>query len=321
MMVTFGQKFFPAGCTGPEERNREPPGMPIRFESLPAGDGRSLDVLLGGAASGPALIAHHGTPSDASLWDDWDGVAAANGLRLISISRPGYASSTRQPGRRVASVVDDVTAVIDRLDVPWFVTAGWSGGGPHALACGALLPDRCRKVATLAGVGAYGQPDLDFLAGMGPENHAEFGAALEGEPQLRAWLEANAEEMRHVDGPSIAAAFGGLVPQIDKDVLSGGFADRLATTMRRGLAGGFDGWVDDDFVFVNDWGFDLAALRIPVTVWQGDLDLMVPFAHGAWLAKHIPTATKRDAPGHGHISLIAAYRDAIVADLLSARAR
>ena len=201
--------------------------------------------------------------------------------------------------------------------MPWFVTAGWSGGGPHALACAARLTGRCRAAATLAGVGAYGVPDLDFLAGMGPENHAEFGAALRGERTVRTWLAENAEAMRHVTGPELADAFGGLVPQVDKDVLAGGFADRMAATMRRALEGGFDGWIDDDLAFVQPWGFDLAEIGIPVTVWQGDLDLMVPFAHGEWLRHHLPTAISHAAPGHGHISLITTYRDAIVDNLLA----
>jgi pimeloyl-ACP methyl ester carboxylesterase len=278
-------------------------------------DGRDLDVLTAGADSGPALLCHHGTPSDATLWSDWESVASENGLRLIALSRPGYASSTRLPGRTVASVAADAAAVLDQLDVPWFVATGWSGGGPHALAC-AALDTRCKAAATLAGVGPFGRGDLDFLAGMGPENHAEFGAALQGEATLRAWFAENAEPMRTVTGEEIAAAFGGLVPQVDKDVLRGGFAERMACEMRRALAGGFDGWVDDDLAFTAEWGFPLDALAVPVTVWQGDLDLMVPAAHGRWLVEHIPGARARLAPGHGHISLFTTYREEIVADLI-----
>ncbi len=295
--------------------------MTVRMESLVAGDGRVLDVLAGGAERGPALVMHHGTPSDATLWADWDAVASERGIRLLSISRPGYATSARQPGRHVSGVAADVEAVLAHFDVPWFVTAGWSGGGPHALACAALLGSRCRAAATLAGVGAYGVSDLDFLEGMGPENHAEFGAALRGEGDARAWLGANAEALRNVTGPELADAFGGLVPQADKNVLAGGFAAGMAATMRRALAGGFDGWVDDDLAFIQPWGFDLTAIAVPVAIWQGDLDLMVPFAHGAWLRRHIPPATSHAAPGHGHISLIVTYRTAIVDDLLAAAAR
>jgi pimeloyl-ACP methyl ester carboxylesterase len=286
------------------------------LETLHAG-ARSIDVLTGGASDGPALMMHHGTPSDASTWSDWDETARAHGLRLFSISRPGYATSTRRPGRTVADVADDVALVLERYDVPWFVTAGWSGGGPHALATAALLGERCRAAATLAGVGPYDVADLDFLAGMGPENHAEFGAALRGEAALRTWLVENAAGHARVTGPEIVDALGGLIPQADKDVLSGNFADAFAATTRRALAGGFDGWIDDDLAFIEPWGFSLASIRVPVTVWQGDLDLMVPAAHGTWLAAAVPGAVARAAEGHGHISLVTTFRDAIVDDLIS----
>jgi pimeloyl-ACP methyl ester carboxylesterase len=288
----------------------------MRNETVGADTG-SLDVLIGGADDGPALVLHHGTPSDATLWSDWDETARAHGLRLFSISRPGYATSTRRRDRTVADVAGDVARVLERYDVPWFVTAGWSGGGPHALATAALLGERCRAVATLAGVGPFGVAELDFLDGMGPENHAEFGAALQGETALRAWLAENAAAMVHVTGSEIITAFGGLIPQADKDVLAGSFADAFAATMRRALAGGFDGWIDDDRAFIQPWGFALTSIAAPVTVWQGDLDLMVPAAHGAWLAHAIPGAVARAAPGHGHISLITTFRDEIVADLVT----
>lgn len=289
----------------------------IEMRAYPHPDGRQSDVLVGGALAGPALVLHHGTPSDASLWSSWDDVARENGLRLIALSRPGYATSTRRVGRSVADIVSDVRDVLDTLDVPWFVTAGWSGGGPHALATAHLLGDRCRAVATLAGVGPFGAPDLDFLAGMGPENHDEFGAATRGEADVRAWLGEHAATFRSVTGPEIADAFGDLVPPIDRDMLVGGFADEMATEMRRALAHGFDGWIDDDLAFTRPWGFDLGAMRVPVTVWQGDLDLMVPAAHGRWLAAHLPGAIAKPAPGHGHISLVTTYRDEIVTDLVA----
>ena len=301
------------------EAAAEAPDVTVDIKTLDAG-ARSIDVLTGGASDGPALIMHHGTPSDATTWSDWDETARAHGLRLFSISRPGYATSTRRRGRTVADAADDVALVLERYDVPWFVTAGWSGGGPHALATAALLGERCRAAATLAGVAPYGVADLDFLEGMGPENHAEFGAALRGEAALRAWLAENAAGHATVTGPELVGALGGLIPQADKDVLSGSVADALAAMTRRALAGGFDGWIDDDLAFTQPWGFSLASIRVPVTVWQGDLDLMVPAAHGAWLAAAIPGAVARAAAGHGHISLVTTFRDAIVDDLVS-RAR
>lgn len=134
-------------------------------------DGRDLDVLIAGDMnSDTALVCHHGTPSDATIWSNWHQDALENQLLLIAISRPGYGLSDRKAGRTISSVPEDVEDVLDHLDIHEFLSIGWSGGGPHALACGALLPNRCKAVSSLAGVGPYGEPDLDFLEGMGPEN-------------------------------------------------------------------------------------------------------------------------------------------------------
>ena len=136
-----------------------------------ARDGRTLDVLVGGDAnSQTALVCHHGTPSDATIWNDWHVDAMENKLRLISVSRPGYAFSERKSGRSVSCAAADVEDVLDALGIEKFLVIGWAGGGPHALACAALLPERCIAASVLAGVGPHGEPDLDSLSDMGPEN-------------------------------------------------------------------------------------------------------------------------------------------------------
>jgi pimeloyl-ACP methyl ester carboxylesterase len=280
-------------------------------------DGRDVDVFLGGDDHGFPLLMHHGTPSDSTTFADWHDHCEANGLRLVCASRGGYATSTRHAGRTVADVATDATELLGELGHHQFVTAGWSGGGPHALACAALLPDRCVAVATLAGVGTFAQGDLDFLDGMGPENVAEFGAAVAGEAKLREWMTEFGSPFRQVTGSDIAEAFGGLVPEIDKDVLTGGYADQMAAETRRALEHGMDGWIDDDLAFTSPWGFELGDIQIPATVWQGDLDLMVPFAHGEWLTKQLPNAESRMVPGHGHISLVTEYRGEILKTLLA----
>jgi pimeloyl-ACP methyl ester carboxylesterase len=202
----------------------------------------------------------------------------------------------------------------DAFGIERFVSIGWSGGGPHALATS--LDERCVGVITLAGVGQYGKSDLDFLAGMGPENIDEFGVAMQGEKPLRAWMSENATPMQHVTGDEIREAFGGLIGDADKKVLEGNFAEEMASAMRLGLSSGFDGWIDDDLAFVEEWGFDLGSIKVPVHVWQGDDDFMVPHAHSHWLAKIIPTAALHFAPGEGHISLVVKQRHEIVTQTL-----
>jgi len=276
-------------------------------------DGRTLDLLDNHHKSDAAVIFHHGTPGNSTSWRAWIDELAAGEMRAIAASRPGYALSDRNPGRRVVDVVSDLSQVLDEFEIKRFVSIGWSGGGPHALAMS--LDERCAGVITLAGVGQYGQADLDFLDGMGPENIEEFGIALRGEGPLRAWMNSNAVGMQAVTGEGLREAFGGLIGKADKEVLAGDFADDMASEMRRALAHGFDGWIDDDLAFIRTWGFDLGAINIPVHLWQGDDDFMVPHSHSRWLASKIPTAQLNFIPENGHISLIVKHRNRIVTQL------
>ena len=284
-----------------------------------ARDGRTLDVLVGGdSTSDIALVCHHGTPSDSTLWVDWHHDALVRKLRLVSVTRPGYAASDRKPGRSVSCVAKDVSDVLDALGIDTFLTIGWSGGGPHALACAALLPARCIAVSVLAGVGPHGEPDLDSLSDMGPENIEHKKIAIQGEEPLREWAKVNAAAWFTIADEDLAAALGGLVPEIDVYALNEqGLAKIWASSIRRCLQNGIDGYIDDSLVFCKYWGFKPADIRSPVTIWQGDLDLMVPFTHGQWLIKHIPNAKGMLEIGHGHISLIADKKQDIIDDLVA----
>lgn len=273
-------------------------------------DGRELEIHDNGITSDKAIVFHHGTPGHVSMWSEWLEAAAAAGIRAFAYSRAGYGTSDRNPGRSVISVNNDIAQLLDAKGISKFVSIGWSGGGPHCIAN--TFEARNVGAISLAGVGAYGVDDLDFLEGMGPENHDEFGAALKGEAVIDQWMEDNAVAMKVVTGDQIREAFGGLIGDADKAVLEGEAADHMASSMRSALAVSFDGWIDDDLVFVKNWGFDLSAITKPVFLWQGDDDFMVPHAHSYWLEKHIPTATLSFKPGEGHISLGIRYRSEIL---------
>src|SRR5262249_12009302 len=158
-----------------------------RYRDVTTPDGRTLRVHEAGAAEGPVLVAHHGTPSAGNRYRAEIESAERAGLRLVAYDRPGYGGSTPCPGRTAADAAAGVAAVLDRLGAERFATYGWSGGGPHALACAALLADRCVAAATIAGVGPADAPDLDFLAGMGEGNVEEFGVAGRGRDPLVAF--------------------------------------------------------------------------------------------------------------------------------------
>ncbi len=285
------------------------------FQTLTTAGGATLEYLVSGPSDGRTLLFQPGTPNSAALFRAIVEPAAALGLRTVSYSRPGYGRSSPRPGRSVADAVPDVEAVLDAVGAEQFVTLGWSGGGPHALATGALLSERCQAVAVLAGVAPYPAAGIDWFAGMGEDNLAEFGAALAGTDQLSALLESFAAELASVTGTAVTEAMAGLLSPVDRAALTGEFAEEMAAAMRRAVVNGIAGWRDDDLAFVRDWGFELDKLRVPVDIWQGRQDRMVPFAHGQWLAAKVPNAQAHLFATEGHVSIVSQLPQ-LLADLL-----
>ena len=275
-------------------------------------DGRGFEYLDNGVSSDKAILFLHGTPGDATVWKKW--LAEVTSVRAIATSRPGYGNSDREKGRTVSSDLENQKQILDYFGVNTFVSIGWSGGGPHSLNM--TRDPRCVAAFTLAGVGEFGRDDLNFLDGMGPENHDEFGAAMKGETSITEWMEKNGPAFRNVTGADLIAAFGGLIGDADKRALTPEVAEKDAASIKSALAKGFSGWIDDDLAFVRDFGFDISKIDKPVVIWQGDDDFMVPKAHSEWLAKHIPGSKLSFVPGHGHISLVEEFRPNIIKDAL-----
>jgi pimeloyl-ACP methyl ester carboxylesterase len=266
------------------------------------------------------VIWHHGTPGSGLPYRRSIEEATERGLRLVSYSRSGYGTSTRDEGRSVAACAPDVAAIADHLNAERFYTGGGSGGGPHALACAALLPDRVMGAVSVSGIVPWGSASIDFLEGMGEANHEEFGAALDGPDALRAWIDAHWQEWAEAETPDeIVASMQDLVSEVDRASVTGEFAAYLAQDGRIALANGYWGWFDDDLAFTRDWGFRLEDIRVPVAVWQGGQDRFVPYAHGAWLAEHVLGARAHLYEEHGHLSLGLASFGAILGDLVENR--
>jgi pimeloyl-ACP methyl ester carboxylesterase len=279
-------------------------------------DGRDIDVLTAGPDSGLPLVVHKGTPGGQVLSSNLGRAAVERGLRVVQAARPGYEDSTPRPGRTVADVVPDIAAVLDAIGADTYVSIGFSGGGPHTLACAALAPERCLGTASVAGAAPYNAKGLDFLAGMAPENVEEFSLAARGADALTPFLDKEAEALRGITGEQVAAALGGLISGADAAVLTGEFAEEMAQNLRGAVRNGIAGWRDDDLAFVADWGFPVAALTGRAAIWQGDQDNMVPFAHGQWLAAHIPGASVHLEPGAGHLTMTVTAIGRILDNLL-----
>jgi len=296
--------------------------MEPQTQSIRAADGRSLEVVTAGAQDGIPVIFHHGTPGAAGAFAPFAEAALERGLRHVAYSRPGYGSSDRHAGRTVADCAGDVAAIADALGAERFYTMGGSGGGPHALATAALLPERVIAATTIASVAPADAAGLDWLEGMGTKNHEEFAAVQAGPAALESYLEEEAKEFGKVTGEAVAAALGDLVSDVDRAALTGEFGDYIAGQTRKSLAQGIWGWFDDDFALLGDWRFDPMSISVPLTIWHGAQDRFVPPSHGEWLAGRLSDARARLEPDHGHLSIaVSSYPQLLDGLLATAPAR
>lgn len=281
-------------------------------------DGRVLDVQVSGPADGVPFIWHHGTPGCSYQPAAKAQALAERGLRYVSYSRAGAAGSTRKPGRLVADVAADMAAIADHLGAEKFLTGGGSGGGPHALATGAGLPDRVLAVLAVCCVKPFthaGVEQTDFLDGMGSDNVEEFGLALQGEEALLPFLQKDREGIITGDAATVVATLDTLLPEVDRKVLTSEVGEDLIANLKGGVEELY-GWLDDDLAFTRHWGFELDDIRVPTYLWQGSEDLMVPFHHGEWLAQHVPGVVPHLEQGEGHLSIVVASFEAMIDELL-----
>jgi pimeloyl-ACP methyl ester carboxylesterase len=261
----------------------------MTMRALTLRDGRQLVVhdASDDDRGAPALLWHHGSPQTGALLQPLVEAATARGFRLISYARPSYGGSSPRPRRTVASAAEDVEQALGALGVDRFATMGASGGGPHALACAALLPDRVIGAVTLASPAPYTGDDEWFAGMVAP---GALRSALQGR-------EARADYAR--------------TDEFDPDVFTAtdwaALEDRWASLGQdAGLAAaaGADGLIDDDVAFAAPWGFDLAVITVPVLIVQGGQDRMIPAMHGRWLAHRIPASELWLRPADGHVSIL-----------------
>lgn len=262
-------------------------------------DGRDLAISVTGPPDGVPFVYHHGTPGCRHQMRSTAEETSRRGLRYVTYTRAGAQGSSRNKGRTVGDVAADIEDLLDWLGAERCLVAGKSGGGPHALATGALLPDRVAAVISIAGCRPYGE---GFTDGMGEDNIEEFNLALQGEEALVPFLARHREALKDADAEAMVADLASLLPDVDRAVLTSDVGEDVVA----GMVGGvqvYDAWLDDDLAFTRDWGFDVADISVPTYVWQGSADLMVPFHHGEWLAEHVPGAVAHLEQGEGHFSI------------------
>jgi pimeloyl-ACP methyl ester carboxylesterase len=279
-------------------------GEQLRTTTTP--DGREVAFAIWGDPSGFPVLSLHGTPGcRLERWPNEE-LYRSLGVCVVTHDRAGYGRSTRRRGRTVADEVDDVRLLADHLGFDRFGVTGGSGGGPHSLACAALLPDRVVRAICDVGVAPLGPAGLErdaWLDGMDAENVKEFGWASAGEDVLAVELEREHAKMRERVAADPTTVLGDFElsesdrAQLERPEFQQIIRESTAEQARNGVWG----WVDDDLAFIEPWGFDVAEISVPVLVLFGSTDVLVPPAHGEWLAGHVPGCIVKVDHAAGHL--------------------
>jgi pimeloyl-ACP methyl ester carboxylesterase len=276
----------------------------IETRTIPVGGGRELCVEIVGEPEGRPILVHPGEPMSRRLYGGWIADAEKKGIRLISYDRPGYGGSTAHPGYTVASAAQDVRAIAEALGHDRIGVWGISGGGPYALACGALLPGVAVAVGAVASLAPYGVEGFDYYAGMGETNVESFKLFFTDPEESRRDLDEGRDEILAATPEQFAEQLKSLLSPVDARVLTGDLARWLTETHQVALAPGDQGWWDDGAAHLSNWGFDLRDIRVPVKVWHGRQDRFAPVQHGEWLAASIPGAEADISDRDGHLTMI-----------------
>ncbi len=283
-----------------------------------APDGRTLRVEATGDGE-RVVVAHLGTPNGGVLYDPWVEDAARRGLTLVTYDRPGYGGSSRKHGRSVADCTEDVRAISRAFGFERCAVWGFSGGGPHALACAALLTDLVGAAAVIGSLAPAQAPGLDYLDGMVGENRADIELFRSDRELWERRGRSDREELLAMSAADFAEAWSEGVSPGDGALLHTEFGAWLHRAAVAGLAPSADGWLDDAVAFNTAWGFDPATIAVPVKVWHGIDDRFVPVGHGRWLAGTIPGSEAEVRDGDGHLR-VAATRMGDVHEWLTRRA-
>ncbi|GIF72917.1 alpha/beta fold hydrolase [Asanoa siamensis] len=266
--------------------------------------GRRLAVAVSGAPDGHPVFLLHGTPGSRSGPKPRSGVLYRLGIRLISYDRPGYGLSSRSPGRRVADAARDVDAIADHLGLERFAVVGRSGGGPHALACAALLPDRVTRTAALVGLAPSNAAGLDWFDGMAADNVRGYSTADRDRSILAEHLRLRADRIIR-DPESLLEFLRTQMAESDRRVVDSAVFRRLLTqTYAEGLRCGPYGWIDDVLALRDDWDFPFDAIAGRVLLWHGKDDTFSPINHLWWLANRIPGAEVRVQTDSAHFGAV-----------------
>ena len=271
---------------------------------------RLLTVSEWGKRTGTPVLLLHGTPGSRLGVAPRPSLLYQLGIRLIAYDRPGYGDSERHMGRTVGDAAADVKAIAKQLEIEEFAVLGRSGGGPHALACAALLPELVTRAAALVSlapkVEQAGGMGASWYEGMTEGNVEVYLRAEQGIDQIAPGLTERSSTIR-ADPSVMLTQLLDEVKASDRQVMSdAGIRRMLRVNYQEALRDTGDGWIDDAMAFIGDWGFRVEDIKVPVLLWHGKEDRFSPVRHSQWLHSRIPGSRLELAEGKAHFAAVSA---------------
>jgi pimeloyl-ACP methyl ester carboxylesterase len=256
---------------------------------LRLGDGRNLAYQEWGDPRGSTVLGLHATPGSRLERFPDSATLSRLGVHLVTFDRPGYGLSDPLPGRTLLDCADDVVRLADHLGADEFTLAGMAGGGPFVLATAWAYAGRVRGAAISCGLGPLDRPGA--LSGMTPGAAAQFHLAA-----------------HHPDLLEAALAGGRLAPAVPEHELATleaipGLTEMVMEDLAAVTGHGWAGVVADDLALAGPWEFPLAEITVPLMLWHGDLDTLVPFGHSEYVASQVPGAEVHRCAGQGHFAM------------------
>jgi pimeloyl-ACP methyl ester carboxylesterase len=269
----------------------------VRDEVARIRSGHELAYTDIGEADWPCVFFFHGAPASRLYLAYLEQTLTDARVRVVSPDRPGYGRSSPQPGRSMADWPSDVAGIADALGVDRFVVAGHSSGGPYAVVCAALLPDR-----VLAGIALGGVTDMGWPGAWEgyPDSEREL-MRLPDEAAAVTWC----EQWYRADGSGFWEASSLELGQPDTALIEDEHAGpALESTITEAFRQGVGGYAQDIVVQGRPWPFDPARIAVPFHIVHGESDTLLPFAHSQHTSELIRGSRLHVLPGHGHLTTV-----------------
>lgn len=261
-------------------------------------DGRILGYAEYGEPQGRPLLYFHGWPSSRLQARSTDTAAKKLGIRVISPDRPGYGLSTFKENSTLLDWAEDVSELLDRLEIKKCSVIGVSGGGPYAAVCAYAMPERLMTVGIVVGLAPPYIPGL--LEGMAPLS--KFCWEHYGHSPLLRFVSAFSNFLNARYGPSLGLHRFLFGAKQDKQIYADNHVrEMIRRNYREAFRSGYSGVEHDLKLYTQDWGFDLKQITSKVQLYYGDEDMNTPIQMGEYFLSHIPNSTLKIYPGEGHL--------------------